>query len=45
MKNGNLQLKINEHTGAYEVVHNGFSWVSDGRTEKEYRLFVFYMVK
>lgn len=32
IKNGNLQLKINEHTGAYEIVHNGFSWVSDGRT-------------
>lgn len=31
MKKSNLKLKINELTGAYEVTHNGFSWVSDGR--------------
>lgn len=29
-KNG-IELKINELTGAYEVIHKGFSWVSDGR--------------
>lgn len=31
MKKSNLKLKINEITGDYEVVHNGFSWISDGR--------------
>lgn len=27
----NITLKINEITGGYEVVHKGFSWISDGR--------------
>ncbi len=31
MKKSNLKLKINEITGDYEVIHNGFSWVSSGR--------------
>lgn len=31
MKKSNLKLKINEITGDYEVIHNGFSWISDGR--------------
>ncbi len=31
MKNSNLKLKINELTGDYELIHKGFSWVSDGR--------------
>lgn len=31
MKKSNLKLKINEITGDYEVIHNGFSWVSYGR--------------
>lgn len=30
MKKSNLKLKINEITGDYEVIHNGFSWVSYG---------------
>lgn len=31
MKNSKIELKVNELTGDYEVVHKGFSWVSDGR--------------
>lgn len=31
MKTGNIALKFNELTGSFEVIHNGFSWVSDGR--------------
>lgn len=31
MKKSNIKLKINELTGDYEIKHNGFSWVSDGR--------------
>lgn len=31
MKKSNIELSINELTGAYEIKHNGFSWVSDGR--------------
>ena len=31
MGKDNIKLKINEITGDYEIVHNGFSWVSDGR--------------
>lgn len=31
MKKSNIKLKINEITGDYEVIHNGFSWISDGR--------------
>lgn len=31
MKKSNLKLKINEITGDYKVIHNGFSWVSYGR--------------
>lgn len=31
MNVSNIKLKINEITGDYEVIHNGFSWVSDGR--------------
>ncbi|MGN0515972.1 DUF5696 domain-containing protein, partial [Eubacterium sp.] len=31
MKKSNIKLKINELTGDYEVIHNGFSWISDGR--------------
>lgn len=31
MKKSNLKIKINEITGDYEVIHNGFSWISDGR--------------
>lgn len=31
MKKSNIKLKINELTGDYEIEHNGFSWVSDGR--------------
>lgn len=27
----NIKLKINEITGDYEVIHKGFSWISDGR--------------
>lgn len=27
----NITLKINEITGSYEILHKGFSWVSDGR--------------
>lgn len=29
--NKGIDLKINERTGDYEIIHNGFSWVSDGR--------------
>lgn len=31
MKKSNIKLRINELTGDYEIKHNGFSWVSDGR--------------
>lgn len=31
MNKSNIKLKINELTGDYEVIHNGFSWISDGR--------------
>ncbi len=31
MENSGIKLKINEHTLDYEVIYNGFSWVSDGR--------------
>lgn len=31
MKKSNLKLAYNELTGDYEIQHNGFSWVSDGR--------------
>lgn len=31
MKNGNIKISINEITGSYEIIHNGFSWVNDGR--------------
>ncbi|MGN0535033.1 MAG: DUF5696 domain-containing protein [Eubacterium sp.] len=31
MKKSNIKLKINELTGDYEITHNGFSWISDGR--------------
>lgn len=31
MKKSNIKLKINELTGDYEIKHNGFSWISDGR--------------
>lgn len=32
MKKSSINLKINEFTGGYEIIHKGFSWVSDGRT-------------
>lgn len=28
----NITLKVNELTGGYEILHKGFSWISDGRT-------------
>lgn len=31
MKSNDLILRINKITGDYEVIHKGFSWVSDGR--------------
>ena len=31
MKNGNIKLIFNPVTGDYEIIHNSFSWVSDGR--------------
>ncbi|HIU68973.1 MAG TPA: hypothetical protein IAD23_03345, partial [Candidatus Scubalenecus merdavium] len=31
MKKSNIILRQNELTGDYEILHNGFSWVSDGR--------------
>lgn len=31
MEHNQIQLKINERTGSYEIRHNGFSWVSDAR--------------
>lgn len=31
MKKSNIKLKINELTGDYEIIHNGFFWISDGR--------------
>jgi len=31
MKNSTVEVKLNERTGDYEIVHGGFSWVSDGR--------------
>lgn len=31
MKKSNIKLKINEINGNYEIKHNGFSWISDGR--------------
>ncbi len=31
MKDGNIKLTFSPVTGDYEIVHNGFSWVSDGR--------------
>lgn len=31
MAKDNITLKINKLTGNYEIIHNGFSWVSDGR--------------
>lgn len=31
MKERNLVLRINELTGDYEIIHKGFSWISDGR--------------
>lgn len=32
MKSENLRLSINERTGGYEIISNGFSWISDGRS-------------
>ena len=26
-----MKLNFNEFNGNYEIIHNGFSWVSDGR--------------
>ena len=26
-----MELKFNKSNGSYEIIHNGFSWVSDGR--------------
>ena len=31
MKKSNIKLRMNELTGDYEILHNDFSWVSDGR--------------
>lgn len=31
MENKNIKLNFNRINGSYEIVHNGFSWVSDGR--------------
>lgn len=31
MQNGNLRLIFSPATGDYEIVHKGFSWISDGR--------------
>lgn len=31
MNASSIKLKINEITGDYEVIHKGFSWISDGR--------------
>lgn len=31
MKKSNIKLKINELTGDYEIIHNCFFWISDGR--------------
>lgn len=31
MQKRNISVQINELTGNYEIRHNGFSWVSDGR--------------
>lgn len=31
MKNCNLKIDFNKKNGNYEITHNGFSWVSDGR--------------
>lgn len=31
MKKSNIKLKINTLNGDYEIIHKGFSWVSDGR--------------
>jgi hypothetical protein len=31
MKNSDIKIKFNKTNGNYEIVHNGFSWVSDGR--------------
>lgn len=31
MYTNNINIKINEFTGDYEIQHKGFSWISDGR--------------
>lgn len=31
MKNSEIKLNFNSFTGDYEIIHKGFSWVSDGR--------------
>ena len=31
MNNSNIKMKYNDLTGDYEINHNGFSWISDGR--------------
>ena len=31
MKYKNMQLNFNKRNGNYEIIHKGFSWVSDGR--------------
>lgn len=31
MKESNIKLYCNKKTGDYEIIHKGFSWVSDGR--------------
>lgn len=31
MKYKNIQLNFNKRNGNYEIIHKGFSWVSDGR--------------
>ena len=29
--NKEIKIRYNENNGNYEIIHNGFSWVSDGR--------------
>lgn len=31
MTGNNIKLKFSEFSGNYEITHNGFSWISDGR--------------
>ncbi len=31
MAKDNINLNFNKRNGNYEIIHNGFSWVSDGR--------------